>query len=183
MKTTALSVILLVTLSVPASADVTVDYDISYDFAGASTVAWGEGGTPASELSQPRIESSVGGALFQEGLVLVDPAKADLLVVTHVGSSTRQKQSNARVGVSVGTSVGSSGRGRIGVGGSRAVGGGSTVLAGSLVIQLYDRATGKLVWESRATDTVSSPDPDKIQKAIDKAVSKSFKKYPPKSKK
>ena len=58
-----------------------------------------------------------------------------------------------------------------------------SAMAGSLVIQMYDRTTGSLIWESHATDTLSSPNPDKIQKAIDKAVSQSFKKYPPKQKK
>ena len=174
MKAITIATTVLIAAALPAlAADVTVDWDGGFDFTQVQTVAWGDGGTPAGELNQLRIEAAVEREIGASGLTFGKPADADLLVVTHAAKQTATKP-GPRIGVGIGRSTGFGG---ISVGGSTSVGS-STIEVGSLVIQLRDRATGNLVWEAHASDTLSR-DPKKLEAAIDKAVAKAFKKFPP----
>ncbi len=52
---------------------------------------------------------------------------------------------------------------------------------GTLVVDIFDSATKKLIWRGVATDTLSSK-PEKNDKKLEHAVEKMFDKFPPKSK-
>jgi hypothetical protein len=53
-----------------------------------------------------------------------------------------------------------------------------TYLQGTLIVDLYDAKTRKMVWRGVATDTVSDKTSTNTEH-IDKAVGKMFDKYPP----
>ena len=56
----------------------------------------------------------------------------------------------------------------------------STINIGTLNCDIYDVATKKQIWRGEATKTLGSgKDPQKVQKNINKAMAKLFKKYPP----
>lgn len=149
-----------------------VDYDSDFDFERCTTVGWGEGVTPAkSELDQRRIEVAVTSELRAAGLR--EAESPDLSVVTHVRVD-QVSEPKARVGIGVG---GGTGWGGIGVGTSAGVGTKTTEVT-TLVIQLYDARSGELVWEAETTDALEG-DPEKLERSINRAVQKAFKKYPP----
>jgi hypothetical protein len=53
-----------------------------------------------------------------------------------------------------------------------------TYTEGSLIVDLYDATTKKMVWRGVATATVSSK-PEKNAQKIDKSLMKLFARYPP----
>lgn len=56
----------------------------------------------------------------------------------------------------------------------------STINIGSLNLDFYDVATKQQIWRGEASKTLGSgKDPNKVQKNINKAMAKLFKKYPP----
>ncbi len=56
----------------------------------------------------------------------------------------------------------------------------STINIGTLNCDLYDTTTKKQVWRGEASKTLGSgKDPKKVEKNINKAMAKLFKKYPP----
>ena len=56
----------------------------------------------------------------------------------------------------------------------------STINIGTLNVDFYDVATKNQIWRGAATKTLGSgKDPQKVQKNLNKAVAKLFKKYPP----
>jgi hypothetical protein len=52
---------------------------------------------------------------------------------------------------------------------------------GTLMVDIFDTSTKKLIWRGKATDTLSGK-PEKDEKKLDKAVAEMFKKFPPASK-
>ncbi|HEU4433362.1 MAG TPA: DUF4136 domain-containing protein [Pyrinomonadaceae bacterium] len=59
-----------------------------------------------------------------------------------------------------------------------------TINIGTLNVDLYDTATRKQIWRGAASKTLGSgKDPEKVNKNLNKAVAKLFKKYPPPEKK
>jgi hypothetical protein len=52
---------------------------------------------------------------------------------------------------------------------------------GTLIVDIFDHATKKLIWRGVASDTLSGK-PDKDEKKLDKAVEQMFKKFPPSEK-
>jgi len=56
----------------------------------------------------------------------------------------------------------------------------STINVGTLSCDIYDTSTKKQVWRGDATKTLGSgKDPAKVEKNLNKAMAKLFKKYPP----
>jgi Domain of unknown function (DUF4136) len=54
-----------------------------------------------------------------------------------------------------------------------------TYKVGTLVLDMYDSKTNKLMWRGTAVDTVSSK-PEKNEKKLEKGIEKMFEKFPPK---
>lgn len=55
------------------------------------------------------------------------------------------------------------------------------VPVGSLILDLYDSGSGRLVWRGQASDELSGK-PDKDSQKLEKAVNKMFEKFPPQAK-
>jgi len=59
-----------------------------------------------------------------------------------------------------------------------------TIRVGTLSLDMYDVTAKNQVWRGEASKTLGSgKDPNKVQKNLDKAMAKLFKKYPPPPKK
>ena len=155
-----------------------VDWDTAFDFDSCATFAWGDGGTPADDINEKRIISAVVSELHGVGLIESKEA-ADLWVVTHARADRVTRSSGTRVGFGFG-SFGRSGGASVGT--SVPVGDPKTATIGTLVVELYSAETGEMVWTAQMSDTLGS-NAEKMEKAINKAVARAFKKYPVKKKK
>jgi len=99
------------------------------------------------------------------------------LYVTYQASVNQEKQWNSY-------STGGGGWGWGGWGGwggmSTSTTTSSTIHIGTLDCDIYDVSTKKQVWRGEASKTLGSgKDPQKVEKNINKAMAKLFKKYPP----
>jgi len=132
--------------------------------------------TPAKNvLNQRRVERAIVAQLEEAGMSMVQEGTPDFLIEMHAANDQQLSTGNVSVGVGV-SSYGSAGA--VGVG--RSTGGGTKVVpVGSIVINLVDVESDKLVWQATAADTLKGD----IEKKINNAVYKALKKFPPKPQK
>ena len=150
-----------------SAADVKTDYDRNANFAQYKTYSW-ERVQTRDPLMVDRIKSAVNGSLAAKGLTEV-PTGGDLSIVAIEVTHNQQ---------TLDTFYNNFGGGRRFGGFGDATTTTETYRVGTLVVDLSDPATKKLVWRGSASDTLS----DKSEKNIDnldKGVVKMFKKFPP----
>jgi hypothetical protein len=150
-----------------SAADVKTDYDRNTNFAQYKTYSW-ERVETRDPLMVDRIKSAVNGSLAAKGLTEV-PTGGDLSIVAIEVTHNQQ---------TLDTFYNNFGGGRRFGGFGEATTTTETYRVGTLVVDLSDPATKKLVWRGSASDTLS----DKSEKNIDnldKGVVKMFKKFPP----
>jgi Domain of unknown function (DUF4136) len=150
-----------------SAADVKTDYDRNTNFSQYKTYSWEQVQT-RDPLMVDRIKSAVNGSLAAKGLTEV-PTGGDLSIVAIEVTHSQQ---------TLDTFYNNFGGGRRFGGFGDATTTTETYRVGTLVVDLSDPATKKLVWRGSASDTLS----DKSEKNIDnldKGVVKMFKKFPP----
>jgi hypothetical protein len=164
-------VLALMACTLTPAQDVTSNAMPGTDFSKYHTYKWVtiEGATQPNQIMDTQIKSSIDSQLAAKGLTKTDGDKADLFIGYQV-SLDQEKQWNA-----------------YGMGGGPRWGGGmgtatsSTISIGTLVLDMYDPSTKKLVWTGRATKTLDpGNNQEKKQKNLDKAMQKLLKNYPPK---
>ena len=177
VRTVVFALALLVVAAAPSYAmKVHTDHAEDFDFGAVATFAWVEGTPAKNELNERKIHDAVQSALVAAGLEpAVDGVTPDLHVVTHASVKGEQRTSNVRIGLGVSRSVGSSGS--LSVGGSTG-GRTKTIDVGTLVIDLLEAGSGRLLWRAEAEDSLKGDLDKKIRTAVDRA----FRKFPPKSK-
>jgi hypothetical protein len=161
--------LMLLFASRSSAADVKTDYDRNTNFAQYKTYSW-ERVQTRDPLMVDRIKSAVNGSLAAKGLTEV-PTGGDLSIVAIEVTHSQQ---------TLDTFYNNFGGGRRFGGFGDATTTTETYRVGTLVVDLSDPATKKLVWRGSASDTLS----DKSEKNIDnldKGVVKMFKKFPPDS--
>jgi hypothetical protein len=149
---------------------VNYDYDREADFTRYETYSWIESDVSAADdnpLIHQRLIRAVDAQLAAKGLRLVD-SDPDLHVTYHGESE------NVVVLDSVGYYDGWYRYGGIGVSTTRA----RTYEQGTLVVDLVDVGSNRLVWRGIATDTVASS-PDAQSRQIETATQQMFRRYPP----
>lgn len=151
--------------------EVRTDYDHAYDFSQMHTFATKIGTSWGNPLSEQRVTEAVTKALTQKGLTPADPASADALVVIHGASQTKKSLDTFYSG-----GWGGYGWGGWGPGTSTTTV--SEYKVGTLVVDIFDAKTKKLVFRGVGQDEVSDK-PEKNTKKVDKATEKMFKKFPP----
>ncbi len=162
--------VLLILLLIPgAMASVSVDFDPEKDFSGSKTFAWKPGSPARNQLSQRRLENAIQAELESKGLSRTE-GDADLHVVIHVSI-----EGKTRVNVD---HYGYRGYWR---GYQMSTVHVSEFNVGTLIVDLLDGETDRLLWRSIATKTLpfKQPKPDKIEKKIAKIVAKMFNNFPP----
>ena len=150
------------TAGVVYAQHVTTDSDPAAPFATYKTYAWTPGTASAVSLTEQRIHDGVNAQLQGKGMTQVN-SNPNVFVATHVTTHTVPQ-------------VIADGFGPWGFGGGMATV--QTYTEGSLVVDLYDATTRKMVWRGVATATVSSK-PEKNAAKIDKSLMKMFERYPP----
>jgi hypothetical protein len=117
-----------------------------------------------------RIISAVDHWLIAKGLTPAPPALADVAVSVHVATKERYTLQTFYDGWPPGWGFSGWGTATTEV---------IPFVEGTMVVDVFDAKTKRLVWRGVATDTISS-DPQKNTKRIEKAVEKMFRKnFPP----
>ena len=150
------------TAGVVYAQHVTTDSDPAAPFATYKTYAWTPGTASDVSLTEQRIHNGVNAQLQGKGMTQVE-SNPNVFVATHVTTHTVPQ-------------VMADGFGPWGFGGGMATV--QTYTEGSLIVDLYDASTKKMVWRGVATATVSSK-PEKNAAKIDKSLMKMFERYPP----
>jgi hypothetical protein len=162
---------------------VNYDFDPNTDFSAIKTYGWGE--SPARDdllaentLLKKRIQNSVDRYMQSRGYTLVDPARADVLIVLQ--AVVKEKMRITDWGGPAGYyrnpwydpwwGVGAYG-GRVDV---------SYYNEGTLIIDIVDNAKKELIWRGLGTGIVQrNSDPEKQQKAVDQYVTEILDRFPP----
>ena len=163
-NTIAAAVALLVTSAVVYAQKVNVDSDPAAPFATYKTYAWVDGTPAPNPLNEERLHMSVDAQLALKGLRM-NTTNPDVVVVTHVTTKERQKL------VVSGFGYGPWWGGGLGTANVE------TYVDGTLVVDLYDAKTKKMVWRGVATATASDK-PTKNAAKMNKALDKMFEKFP-----
>jgi hypothetical protein len=161
----AVTVAMTLTTAVVFAQKVNVDSDPAASFATYKTYAWVDGTPAPDQLNEQRLHAGLDARLAARGLKKVS-ANPDVAVTTHV--TTKERQSFVATGF---------GYGPWGFGGGL---GGATVetyVDGTLIVDLYDAKTKKMVWRGVATATVSDK-PSKNTEKMNKALDKMFEQFP-----
>jgi uncharacterized protein DUF4136 len=166
-KTVFAIALLFLTGSFAFSQKVRVDYDHNTKFSNYKTFSWiKEPATPNDPLMKQRIIDGINTQLVARGLRRVD-SNGDLAVSVNVATQEKQTLNTFYDGF-----------GPWGWG----MGGGATTVEtyteGTIVADLFDAKTKKVVWRGIATKDISSK-PSKETHEIEKAIEKLFRNYPP----
>jgi hypothetical protein len=160
-------------LSVIAQAQRTsFDFDRTADFPRFRTYAWVPGTAAGEPFLDKRIESAIDSLLVSKGLTKT-ANKPDVFVRYHIGLGM-QKSVNGF----------GSGSGPYGPHGGLDTFDAllKDIPVGGLVIDLVDASRRELVWRGVAVDEIDvEAKPEKRDTAVNKAVEKILKNYPPKS--
>jgi hypothetical protein len=176
--------IVLALLIVPACSGIKVsqDYEQGYDFSKLKTYAWKpnenkEYGIVDNDLMDKRVRTAIENALSARQYSQVFSGKPDFYISYHMSVEQIIRSSNVSGGFSVGGS--SSGRyGRIGIGTGGRV---QTYDQGTLLIDVTDGSSNKLIWRGTSTQSVSEhSDPEKITQSVNETVEKTLLQFPPK---
>ncbi len=134
-------------------------------FASYRTFAWTPGTPSPVSLTEQRIHAGVNAQLQMRGLTQVN-ANPDLYVATHVATQTVPQFIASGFGPWWGPG-----------GGMATV---QSYTQGTLVVDLYDASTKKMVWRGVATGSVSSR-PSRNTRRLDRALMRMFERYPPRT--
>lgn len=184
----AASVLLLWCMSASAQ-DIKYNFMPGTDFAKYKTYKWQRirNAQYPNQILDTQIMQAIDSQLALKGLTKTEDDSADL-IVCYQAAVNQQTQWN-----SYSTDIGGGwGYGRWGGWGGYGGYGGSmsttttsrTINIGTLNVDIYDVASKNQIWRGEATKTLGSgKDPAKVNKNLNKAMAKLFKKYPPPLKK
>jgi len=160
----AAAVATMVSATAAYAQKVSTDSDPSAPFATYKTYTWTAGTPSPNPLGEQRIHDAVMAQLAAKGLVQATGAP-DLYVATHV--TAREEQQLVSTGFGYGAWWG----------GGTSTTSVHTYVKGTLIVDLYDAKTKKMVWRGTATGTASDK-PEKNAEKVNKALSKLFARYP-----
>jgi hypothetical protein len=169
-KITASIGLTLALASVSFAQHVQTDYDHSAKFGQYKTYSWEKVQTK-DPLLVDRIKSAVNSALAAKGWTEV-PSGAAVEVFAVETTQDQQTLDTFYNGFGGGRRWG------FGGGFGNATTTVETYKVGTLVVDLFDAKTEKLIWRSSSSDTLSDK-ADKNTKTLDKGVNKMFQHFPP----
>jgi len=173
--------LLTITIAACSGIQVSQDFEQDFDFSGMKTFAWqpndnNEWGLTSNELVDRRIQNAIVNTFTAKQFTLEDSARPDFLVSYNLVVDQRISSSNVSGGVSMGRSA----RGRTG---SIGISTGSQIRTyeqGTLLIDVTDVASGKLVW--RGVSSQALPDlsnPERLTAHINDTVEAILAQFPP----
>jgi hypothetical protein len=186
LKIMGIAMLILLGCMSASAQDIKFNFLPGTDFAKYKTYRWAR--IPNVQYPDQIIDTQITGAidaqLALKGLTKGNGETSDL-VVTYQAAVTSEKQWNSySTGDGGGWGYGRWG-GWGGYGGmSTTTTTSETIHIGTLAVDIYDAAAKNQIWKGQATKTLGSgKDPAKVNKNINKAMEKLFKKYPPPVKK
>jgi len=162
--------LMLLMACVSFAQHVKTDYDHNANFGRYKTYSWEKVQTK-DPLLVDRIKSAVNGALAAKGWTEV-PSGGDAEVFAIETTQNQQTLDTFYNGFGGGRRWGGFG------GFGDATTAVETYRVGTLVVDLFDAKTQKLIWRSSSSDTLSDK-ADKNTKNLDKGVNKMFQHFPP----
>lgn len=169
---------LLLALSAVASAqDIKYNYVAGTDFSKYKTYKWVKvpNGQYPNSILDGQIMQAIDAQLALKGLTKTED-NPDLYVIYQVAVDQEKQWNSYSTG---GSPWGWGGWGGWG-GMSTTQTTTSTINVGTLNCDIYEVASKKQIWRGAASKTLGSgKDPQKVQKNLNKAMAKLFKKYPP----
>jgi len=154
-----------------SAQDVKTDYDRNANFAQYKTYSWEKIKTQ-DPLMVDRIKGAVNGALAAKGFMEV-PAGGDISIVAMETTQNQQSLDTFYNGFGGGWRWGGFGDATTTT---------ENYKVGTLVVDLFDTNSKKLLWRGSASDTLSTKSEKNIDN-LNKGVEKMFKKFPPEPKK
>lgn len=157
--------------------DVNYNFAKDADFSGFKTYKWVDikGGEQLDQITANQLRSAIEEELATKGLKRTDSDNADLYIGYQVALNHEKEITSYNTGWGYGPGWGAWGAPGISTAQT------STILIGTLALDMYDAANKKLVWRGTATKTIDpNVKPEKREKNIKKAVAKLLKNYPPK---
>jgi hypothetical protein len=173
----------LLIASFASAQDVTYNFDQKADFTKFKTYRWVkvEGSEQPDELTARQIVDAIDKQFTAKGLTKTESGDADLLVGYQV--AINQEKQLTTFGTGYGMGPGWGGRWYGGYGGGVATTTVSTILVGSVALDMYDASAKTLVWRGLASSQIDTKaSPEKRQKNLDKGAEKLLKNFPPKAK-
>jgi hypothetical protein len=155
---------LAVTATAAYAQKVTTDSDPSAAFATYRSYAWTAGTPTPNAVTEPRIQAAVDRQLAGKGLKKVD-GNPDLVVAAHLVSQEYR-------------GIIANGFGPWGHSGGFNSTDSQTYVKGTLIVDLYEAGTKKMVWRGVAIDSALHT-PWRTTAKIDRALAKMFTRYPP----
>lgn len=171
-----LAAMMFLLAGISAAQQVKTDYDRAADFAQYKTFSW-EHIKTKDPLSVDRIKNVVNATLAARGWMEVESG-GDISIVAIQMTSNQETLNTFYNGFGGGWGWRRFGGGGIGEATTTT----ETYKVGTLVIDLFDAKTKKLLWRGSSSDTLSN-NSDKNIKNLDKGVEKMFKQFPPGSEK
>ena len=166
--------VIILTAMASFGQQVKTDFDRDSDFGHYKTYSWEKVQTQ-DPLWVDRIKEAVNSALSARGWTKVDSG-GDVAVIAVESTQDQQTLNTFYDGFGGGWRW----RGFGGFGDSTTTV--DTYKVGTLVVDLFDASTKKLIWRGSASDTLSDKS-DKNIKTLDKGVQKMFDRFPPSPKK
>jgi hypothetical protein len=177
LQLSLLAGLLLACCAVASAQDIRFNYLQGTNFSQYKTYKWVKipNAQYPNQILDEQIMRAIDAQLATKGLTKTEENPD--LYVTYQAAVNQEKQWNSY----------STGGDMWGWGGWRGWGGmstttttSSTINVGTLSCDIYDVATKKQIWRGDATKTLGSgKDPAKVEKNLNKAMAKLFKKYPP----
>ena len=164
--------IMLLAASASFAQQVKTDYDRSADFSKYTTYSWEKVQTQ-DPLLVDRIKQAVNAALAEKSLTPVE--SGGQVAIVAIEMTKNQQTLNTFYD-------GFGGGWRWGGGFGNATTTVDNYKVGTLVVDLFDANTKKIIWRGSASDTLSDKS-DKNIKNLDKGVQKMFEHFPPGEKK
>jgi len=171
----ALLMPVLLMLSGCSSMKVTTDWSESTDFDRFETFMYKDSDqnlSSANPLNHRRVVDAINREMIAEGFLEV--AENPDVFVTYYAAIDEQIVLNS---TNTGYSHGSRWyRGGVGMGTTTTTS--STVVTGTLVIDMLDAPANELIWRGRVSDTMST-NPDQVTDSINRGIAKVFGQFPP----
>jgi uncharacterized protein DUF4136 len=157
----------------PASAQTSIDFDGATDFSRYKTYAWGQNTSSGNKVADEHIVNWIEAQLADAGWTKAAGDEAQVLVAEHATVKNDTTVDTFYTGW--GTGWGWTGFGP-GAGTSTTVS--QTLRSGTLVIDMFDVATKKLIWRGTAQGALSTK-PEENYPKVEKIIARLFKRFPP----
>jgi Domain of unknown function (DUF4136) len=173
----------LIGTGVSLAQDVQYNYAQDVDFARYKTYKWVTitGTDVPDPLLDKQIKQAIDAQLATKGLTRTEE-NPDLLLAYQLSVSQEKQITSFNSGDGYWGYGPGWGRGYGYMGPSISTATTSTIHVGNLVLDFYDSAGKDLIWRGQASKTLGSPNPEKRQRNLNKAMAKLLKNYPPKKK-